>query len=245
VQKAVLITGAVGGIGQSLCQEFQQAGYWVLATDKVEGDCCCDCFYAIDLARFCQEPTYRAEVGTQLKHHLGDRHLHGLVNNAAVQELGSTADLTAQAWQLTFNVNLLAPFLLTQLFLPQLSQAKGSVVNIASIHATQTKPGFVCYATSKAALVGLTKSMAVDLGSQIRVNAICPAATATPMLLAGFVGQEAQLQELAQMHPMQRIAEPTEVAKVALFLISDAASFITGAVLAVDGGINARLHDPV
>jgi NAD(P)-dependent dehydrogenase (short-subunit alcohol dehydrogenase family) len=131
------------------------------------------------------------------------------------------------------------------MFLADIERAKGSVVNIASIHAVATKPGFVCYATSKAALVGLTRSMAVDLGPRVRVNAINPAATATPMLLAGFEGKSKELDELAKKHPLERIAQPWEVAKTALFLASPDAAFITGTCLNIDGGIGGRLHDPV
>jgi NAD(P)-dependent dehydrogenase (short-subunit alcohol dehydrogenase family) len=78
----------------------------------------------------------------------------------------------------------------------------------------------------------------------VRVNAINPAATATPMLLAGFEGKPEQFATLANMHPLERIAEPDEVARTALFLASADASFITGSVLHIDGGIGARLHDP-
>jgi NAD(P)-dependent dehydrogenase (short-subunit alcohol dehydrogenase family) len=102
----------------------------------------------------------------------------------------------------------------------------------------------VCYATSKAALVGLTRALAVDLGSRVRVNAINPAAVATPMLLDGFKGKEALYAALGGMHPLGRIAEPAEIAQVALFLASRKAAFITGAAFDVDGGILSRLHDP-
>ena len=136
-------------------------------------------------------------------------------------------------------------FLLIQGLLPELQQVEGSVVNIASIHATNTKPEFVCYATSKTALIGLTRSLAIDLGNKVRINAICPAATATPMLMAGFKGKGGEFQQLSQMHPLERIAQPEEVARVGLFLASPQASFITGASLKVDGGIGVRLHDPV
>jgi NAD(P)-dependent dehydrogenase (short-subunit alcohol dehydrogenase family) len=118
------------------------------------------------------------------------------------------------------------------------------VVNIASVHAQLTKPGFAAYATSKSALVGLTRSLAVDLEGVVRVNCISPGATGTPMLVAGFEGREEALSQLGQCHPLGRIAAPEEVARVAVFLASDDASFIDGAVLDVDGGIGARLHDP-
>jgi NAD(P)-dependent dehydrogenase (short-subunit alcohol dehydrogenase family) len=172
-------------------------------------------------------------------------HLGVLVNNAAVQILGRAEELSAAAWETTLRVNVTAPFLLAQALLPQLEAGAGSVVNMSSIHAAATKPGFTAYATSKAALVGLTRAMAVDLGARVRVNAICPAAIATPMLLEGFKDDPGALAALAGMHPLGRIGTPEEVAHAAVFLASPAAAFVSGAVLGVDGGIGGRLHDPV
>jgi NAD(P)-dependent dehydrogenase (short-subunit alcohol dehydrogenase family) len=168
-----------------------------------------------------------------------------LVNNAASQILNRTDDIRISDWDETLQTNLIAPFLFAQLLLPEIERAKGSVINIASIHSVATKPGFVCYATSKAALVGMTRALAVDLGPRVRVNAINPAATATPMLLAGFEGRSEEFDELAKKHPLERIAQPWEVSKTAIFLASPDAAFITGACLHIDGGIGGRLHDPV
>ncbi|MEB3179502.1 MAG: SDR family oxidoreductase [Nostocaceae cyanobacterium] len=245
MSKAVLITGANGGIGQALCQTFQEAGYFVIASDRVSGSCVCDAFIQADVEALCTDAQYRADILSKVRHYLPDSGLFGLINNAAIQILGKTEEIQIDQWHKTLDTNLVAPFLLIQGLLPELKKAGGSVVNIASVHATNTKPGFVCYATSKTALVGLTNAMAVDLGAAVRINAICPAATATPMLLAGFEGKEEEFRELSRMHPLGRIAEPEEVAQVALFLVSPQASFITGATLSVDGGIGVRLHDPV
>jgi NAD(P)-dependent dehydrogenase (short-subunit alcohol dehydrogenase family) len=117
-------------------------------------------------------------------------------------------------------------------------------VNISSIHARLTKPDFVAYATSKAALSGLTRAMAVDLGDRIRVNAIEPAAISTPMLKAGFESHPEQYAALARCHPQGRMGTPTEVAALALSLVSGELRFMHGACVGLDGGISARLHDP-
>src|SRR5690606_23123305 len=98
---------------------------------------------------------------------------------------------------------------------------------------------------SKAALVGLTKVMAVELGGRVRVNAVCPAAVATPMLVAGFEGREESYRQLSEMHPAGRIGQPEEVARLALLLSNEGLGFMTGAVVSIDGAIGARLHDPV
>lgn len=246
MKPAVLITGALGGIGQSLCTEFKSNGYFVIATDRLDGECDCDTFINIDIQKLCTDPDTAQSLVQQVESAIGSEfQLQALINNAATQILNATDDVKIDDWRMTLDTNLVAPFLLIQKFLPMLEAGKGSAVNIASVHATATKPGFVCYATSKAALVGMTRAMAVDLGPRLRLNAISPAATATPMLLAGFEGREEALKELSKMHPLERIAQPREIAQTALFLCSDKARFITGACWALDGGISARLHDPV
>ncbi|MNX34285.1 Glucose 1-dehydrogenase 1 [compost metagenome] len=242
--KAALITGALGGIGRALCKVFQEEGYRVIGTDRVEGQADCDVFIQADVERLCQDEVYREAFFDEVRLNLLGHRLEVLVNNAAIQLLNRTEDVSTSDWQRTLNTNLVAPFLLAQGLLPELEASQGSVVNMASIHAIATKPGFVCYATSKAALVGLTKAMAIDLGPRVRVNAINPAATATPMLLAGFEGKGESFQRLSSMHPLERIADPEEVARVAIFLASEQAKFITGAAFNIDGGMGARLHDP-
>jgi NAD(P)-dependent dehydrogenase (short-subunit alcohol dehydrogenase family) len=203
-----------------------------------------DSFIKLDLNELCENAEYREAAIGGLLTAIGVNRLDVLVNNAAVQIVKPVAELDTEDWRRTLNVNLIAPFVLIRELLSCLSNANGSVVNINSIHGTLTKPGFVCYATSKAALGGLTKSTAVELGGQVRVNAINPAATATPMLVAGFEDKESALRELGRMHPIGRIAKPEEIAQAAVFLASEQASFITGACLNVDGGMAARLHDP-
>ncbi len=242
--KSVLVTGAAGGIGQALCLAFRRAGYLVIASDLKEVVDDNHFFVQGDLEQVVEDDRYRREYLEQIVHALGGDGLTALVNNAALQIVRSTEDLSMRDWRRTLDANLLAPFALTQGLLPQLKRARGSVVNIASVHARLTKPGFACYATSKAALVGMTRSLAVDLAGSVRVNAISPAATGTSMLLAGFEGREEALADLGTMHPSGRIAEPSEIARAAVFLASRDATFINGATLDVDGAIGARLHDP-
>ena len=167
-----------------------------------------------------------------------------LVNNAAHQVVTSIGDATPQHWQDTLNTNLLAPFWLTKGLLSALRETRGCVVNISSVHARLTKPGFSLYATSKAALVSLTRSMALELAPHVRVNAILPAATDTPMLAAGFADNPGLAQDLAAHHPLQRIARSEEIAQAVVFLGTPASSFVTGSALSVDGGIAGLLHDP-
>jgi NAD(P)-dependent dehydrogenase (short-subunit alcohol dehydrogenase family) len=245
-QKIALITGASGGIGQSLCSVFRNDGYKVIALDRIKKLVDADFFIEANLDKICSDNDYCLEIVSHIESLLTSSHgLDVLINNAAIQAIKPMAKITIADWNQTLNVNLISPFLLTQKLFLFLEKAGGSVVNISSIHAKLTKPEFSCYATSKAALVGLTKSMAVELGSKVRVNAICPAAVSTPMLLAGFDSQSEAYETLSSMHPVGRIAEPSEVARLALFLASKDAQFINGASLELDGGISSRLHDPV
>lgn len=243
---AVVITGANGGIGATLCATFRAAGYFVVATDRHEAAQLRehDAYQAGDLARFAADPATRADLLDRLRRACAGHGLRVLVNNAAVQRLGPFGALSAEDWRVTLDVNVMAPALLAQGLLPQLEAAGGVVVNISSIHARLTKPAFAAYATSKAALSGLTRAMAVDLGGRVRVNAIAPAAIDTPMLAAGFEHDPAAYAQLAQSHPAGRIGLPGEVAAAALFLASADCAFMTGAVLELDGGIGHRLHDP-
>jgi NAD(P)-dependent dehydrogenase (short-subunit alcohol dehydrogenase family) len=240
--RLAFVTGAAGGIGSVICASLRQAGYTVIGSDLPDARVDAHLFVPLDLRELCGNG--REAALARVRQAVGPDGLTLLVNNAAVQRLGSTCAITPDDWTDTLDVNLLAPFYLTQALLPQLERAGGSVVNIASIHATLTKPGFVAYATSKAALVGLTRSLAVDLGGRVRVNAVVPAATATSMLLAGLP-TTAELDALARMHPVGRIARPEEMASAVLYLASESASFVTGTVLHLDGGIGVRLHDPV
>lgn len=246
LRRTCLITGAAGGIGRAITQVFHEAGYRVITTDRatqLEGPASANYLQA-DLERFVGDEAYAAEIIACIRQHLDGFGLDALVNNAAVQILGGSDSLTRQDWQTTLDVNLLAPFLLTQALLPELEKAEGSVVNISSIHARLTKRNFVAYATSKAALSGLTRAMAVDLGSRVRVNAIEPAAIETEMLKASFEGKPELYCQLEACHPQKRIGTPEEVAKLALTLVDGDMHFLHGACLGVDGGIAVRLFDP-
>lgn len=243
--QAVLVTGAAGGIGRALCAAFTEAGYYVVATDRNKGRIRCDQFIRFDLQRLVTKRTAAAALRRRVRTALAGRPLCALVNNAAVQVLGGVNELTPSGFTRTLEVNLVAPFLLVRTFLKELKRARGSVVNIGSVHATLTKPGFAAYAASKAGLLGLTRALALELGpAAVRVNIIQPAATRTGMLIAGFKGDRRKLSRLAGYHPLGRIAEPREIAGAAVFLVSDQAAFMTGAAIDMDGGISARLHDP-
>jgi len=243
--KQAVITGAAGGIGTALCEVFRGAGYRTIGVDKTPSAPSADAFVRMDLARVCCDEAYRKARGRALMRSIGKADLSVLINNAAYQVIGELRTIGVEDLHRSFQVNVIAPYLLTQMLLGRLEHSGGAVVNIASIHARLTKPGFTCYAASKAALVGLTRSLAVELGARVRVNAISPAAIETTMLRDGFKASPQDFDRLKRMHPTGRIGNPEEVARTALFLASDRTPFLTGAVLGLDGGIGARLHDPL
>ncbi len=240
--KNVFITGVLGGIGSALARAFRENGYYVYGVDMREDfNGHCDRFLRFDINQFVKDAAYRIKF-TQIFDEIMPR-LDVLINNAAVQKLDALENIKLDDWQETINVNLTGPMLLSKVFLSRLEKNNGCIINIASIHQQLTKPGFVSYATSKSALVGLTKAMAVDLAGRVRVNSISPAAIETAMLRAGFNDDETALDELRKIHPVQRIGYPDDVAKLALFLASQNTGFVHGANFLLDGGISSVLKD--
>ncbi len=241
-KKAVVITGVLGGIGSQLAQTFQENGYKVIGLDFLDQPSpYCDLFFRMDLHQYCSDAAYKKSMDSIFDKEIPELFL--LINNAAVQILDNLIDLSLQDWTQTLNVNLTGPLLLSQVFLARLEASQGSIINIASIHHQLTKKRFVSYATSKSALVGLTKALSVDLQGRVRVNAISPAAIDTQMLRDGFGNNEAKVQLLNEMHPSQRIGKPQEVSQLALLLAEDKLGFINGANLNIDGGISNVLKD--
>ncbi|MEB3258431.1 MAG: SDR family oxidoreductase [Cyanobacteriota bacterium] len=245
-----MVTGAAGGIGAGLVEALAEAGWTVLGSDHPSTPPsshvrqCCQAWISADLGALSRDPhqlgAFRAAVLSSTK----DGGLMAILHNAAVQRLGSFEQLGAADWHETLEVNLMAPVVITRALLPQLKRQRGSIVHIGSIHSQLTKPGFTAYATSKAALAGLTRAMAVELGGDVRVNAIEPAAIATPMLEAGFADAPELKAQLEAFHPTGAIGSPEDVARAVLFLLDPANSFLNGCVLPLGGGIHNRLHDP-
>ena len=239
-----LITGSSGGIGQALCKKFASSGFDVVATDQVECSSWDGIFIEADLLQVLNSTSYRSAFLDEVHKQLGSNGLDVLINNAALQCLGRIETLSLDDFQRSFSVNLMVPFLLVKELLPQLETAAGAVVNIGSIHECLTKAGFSAYASSKAGLGGLTRSLAVELGGRVRVNAINPAAIETEMLKAGFVGKDEAFEQLAKSHPAGVLGSPDDVADIAYFLASTRTRFFTGTTVDLNGGIGSRLYDP-
>jgi NAD(P)-dependent dehydrogenase (short-subunit alcohol dehydrogenase family) len=167
----------------------------------------------------------------------------GLVNNAGKNSYADPVNMTEAQWDDVFSVDLKAAWLVARAVLPGMIAAqKGSIVNIASIHADLTYKSMFPYAAAKSGLVGLTRSMALEVGEhQIRVNALSPGYVETFLVSEFFERNDPALREqVLDVHPMGRMAKPMEIANCVVFLLSDEASFVTGANWRADGGLGAR-----
>jgi NAD(P)-dependent dehydrogenase (short-subunit alcohol dehydrogenase family) len=238
-----LVTGAASGIGRAIGKQFADSGYKVVGIDcQNKSDLGYD-LVNFDIARLHENDDTCKAFYKKIRELVRGR-IDVLINNAAVQIIKPIERISTDDWDITLQTNLLAPFWLIKNFLSYLRFNKGCIVNIASIHANLTKAKFSIYATSKGALVSMTRALAIELAPEIRVNSVIPAATDTNMLLNGFQENKEEISVLGFFHPLKRIATPEEVAHVVYFLAGQQASFITGATVNVDGGIGSLLCDP-
>lgn len=170
--------------------------------------------------------------------------LNAVVNSAGIQRYGTAEQTSIELWREVLDVNLTAAFLVSRAAIPHLrASGGGSIVNVGSVQSRAAQRGAVAYVTSKHAILGLTRAMAVDHAHErIRVNCVCPGTVDTPMFrwtASLDPNPESVVKACEEMHPAGRIARPEEIAEVIAFLLTDAASFVTGAEIDVDGGLLA------
>jgi NAD(P)-dependent dehydrogenase (short-subunit alcohol dehydrogenase family) len=170
-----------------------------------------------------------------------------LYNNAGCDSSGSVANATDADWERAFAVNAKGTFVCSRAVVPHLKAAGGgAIVNQGSVAALVAVPNFAAYCAAKGAVVALTRSMAIDLApDNIRVNVICPGTVFTPLMepmlrARGGGDLEAGLAKTLVKYPIGRLGTPEEIANVAAFLASDESSFLTGSVIAADGGMTAQ-----
>ncbi len=234
--RRALVTGAAGGIGAAVVAMLRTEGARVAVTDRQTAGLEAEAHFDGDLcdAGFCDGLPGRAAVA------LGGLDL--LFNNAGIIARGPITDATDADYALTMAVNVEAPFRLCRAAIPIMAgQGGGAIVNTASCWGLRPGPNHPLYVMSKAALASLTQCLGRDHAHQgIRVNAVCPNEVNTPMLRSGFAMRgfdpDRAVAELGETVPLGHIAEPEEIADVILFLASDAARYMTGALLEVHGG---------
>jgi NAD(P)-dependent dehydrogenase (short-subunit alcohol dehydrogenase family) len=242
--KTALVTGAGSGIGAAIAERFVTAGYRVALFDINEKA-------AQETSARIGGPGKSIAVGGDVSSEADVRNavrrtmqelgsLDVLVNNAGIEIYGTVVELTVEQWERQMAVNLKGSYLFSKYAIPEMRHG-GAIVHISSAHAHVSWPRCPAYDATKAGLIGLTRAMALDHGRQgIRVNAICPGYIATPLLEKAFAIGEADRDAVLKFHPLGRIGTPMDIAEATLFLASDAASFISGTVLNVDGCLTAQ-----
>jgi NAD(P)-dependent dehydrogenase (short-subunit alcohol dehydrogenase family) len=238
--KVVLITGGGQGIGRAIAQLLAERGAVAVIAD-VDAEAARESglpFVRCDVSR---EPSVRACVRRVTARY---GRIDGLVNNAG---LANPADdpvekLELAAWNRRIGVNLTGAFLMAKYCVPQLRRTRGAIVNIASTRALQSEPNTEAYAASKAGLVGLTHALAMSLGPRIRVNCISPGWIDVSAWKKSGKRKPLRLSKADhEQHPAGRVGRPGDIAEIALYLLSDAAGFITGQNFVVDGGMTRKM----
>jgi NAD(P)-dependent dehydrogenase (short-subunit alcohol dehydrogenase family) len=241
--KTVIITGASKGIGLACAKLFYKEGANVALLDISSDES------AIVDSRW----NYRACDASNtdaVKHAIQSIYqrfgrIDFLINNAGIQRYGNVTDTSEDQWDLVMNVNLKSQYLCAKHAIPYMQkQDSGVVINVSSVQAFVSQQNVAAYTTAKTALLGLTRSIAVDYAPHIRCVAVCPGTIDTPMLrdaLAQSPDPDAVMQECIDMHPAGRIGTPEEVAELIAFLCSDKAGFMTGQAIRIDGGLGIAI----
>jgi NAD(P)-dependent dehydrogenase (short-subunit alcohol dehydrogenase family) len=248
--RVVVITGSGAGIGRASAQEFAKEGARVVVADihfSGAQETAREIAAAGGAARAEEVDVADADSVQRLVREtlqaFGE--VHVLYNNAAVQVSKTLEDTTVEEWNHQMAVNLGGIFLCSKFFLPHLRRTRGNILNMASVNGFFVEPMCAGYCATKGAIIALTKAMAIDHGKDgIRVNCICPGYIDAGMAWGYFEGQPdpaAARATAAQLQALKRIGRPEEVARVAAFLASDEAAYMTGAAVIVDGGFSSGL----
>lgn len=235
--KKVLVTGGASGIGAATVEAFLASGAQVAVFDRqFEVESKDDRLWKIpvdllDINQIDSAFEKLSEWGG----------IDILVNNAGIEFVGTLEETSEEQWDRVFDTNIKSIFRCTKRALPWLKDSKGVIVNTASQLAFVGAGAFTAYTSAKAAVVNFTRSLALELAtSGVRVNSVCPGAIDTPLLRRQFAdgkrGPQGTIDNLIAMHPIGRLGQPEEIAGGILFLCSDAATFVTGSSLVIDGG---------
>lgn len=245
--KVAVVTGAGAGIGKATAKAFAARGARVVVADI-------DAVAGQKTAKEIGDNALFVEVDVSVKESVNqmveqaERHfgpIDILVNNAGIYYQGNVLETPEDVWTRVLSVNVTGVFLCSKAVLPgMVARRKGVIVNVASEAGLVAIAGQVAYNVSKAAVISLTQSMAVDLAPYgIRVNAVAPGTTDTPLVrtaLAKAANPEEARRKLEECRPLKRLGKPEEIAAAILALASDDLGYATGAVLAIDGGYTAQ-----
>lgn len=248
--RSVVITGSGSGIGRACAVGFARAGASVVVADVnlTAAEETVRQIHAADGKAFaCQAdvsiPGSVAELVDKTIRVYSK--IDTLVNNAAIQVNKTIEDTSFEEWNAQMAINVGGVFLCSKLFLPYLRISQGNIVNMSSVNGFFVEPSCAGYCATKAAIIGLTKAMAIDHGHDgIRVNCICPGYIDAGLAEGYFQSQADPAQariDAGKLHALWRVGKPEEVARVAIFLASEDASFVTGSAYVVDGGFGSGL----
>lgn len=244
--RVAVVTGGASGIGRATAEILaargasvvvldlsQEAGHETAGTIRERGGKAI--FFSVDVS---QQGQVQVAVDVA-RASLGPVDI--LVVSAGIQRYGNALTTSDEQWSEVMGVNVNGAWYAARACLPDMLDRGGSIVNVASVQSLASQANVMAYTASKHAVIGLTRSMAMDFaGKKVRVNAVCPGTVDTPMLRWAASldpNPQAVYDECARMHPLGRIAKPEEVAEVVAFLAHESASFVTGAVWTVDGGL--------
>ena len=244
--KTALVTGAGSGIGAAVARTLALAGAAVWATDRDAASAAATADRIRHAGGAAQpfELDVTSEAGCQAAAAsvlAGGRRLDILVNNAGIGHVGTMLTTTGSDLDALYAVNVRGVFNVTRVFLPgMVAHRNGSIINLASVGGTVGIPDRLAYCTTKFAVVGLTKSMALDHAAQgVRVNCICPGRVETPFVAARlreYPDPDEASRQMCATQAMGRMGRPDEIAAAALYLASDEAAFVTGSAFMIDGG---------
>ncbi|WP_146588361.1 SDR family NAD(P)-dependent oxidoreductase [Puniceibacterium confluentis] len=238
-QKTALVTGAARGIGLATTDLFLEQGWRVVMVDRDESELVQAAAGRRDVYAVARDVSQPEEVTSMIRDALawGGR-IDALVNNAGVADFGPIEDTDFPRWRRVMETNLDGVFLCSQAALPALKQSRGAILNIASISGLRASTLRVAYGTSKAAVIQLTRQQAAELGEYgIRANCVCPGPVRTKLALA--VHSQAIIDAYHDAIPLNRYGTEREIAEVITFLCSERASYVTGQIIAADGGFEA------
>ena len=240
--KVIMITGAASGIGRETATEAAALGASLVLVDRnADGLAETAALIGEDkglvIARNLTDVDQVAELPALVAARFG--RLDGLVNAAGLTgDAAPLAECSLETWHTVMDVNLNAIFYVMRAMIPMLLETKGAIVNMSSVAGLVAVPDQVQYVTSKFGVIGLTKAAAIDYAPKgLRVNALCPGGIRTPMLQSWVDADPSRERFLAAGHPVGRIGEAHEMASAILWLLSPAASFVTGTALVADGGL--------